>query len=311
MENRNEFGKLLAVLFTLMPSYAGAETLTEDVLSIEAEIPRNGSNIAYGHAALWVASGFVALRVDREDNSVQEIKLDGASQKQRRIFVGEKAIWIPDAGADKIYKIDPSTAEVALVIDADLLSSRGSITVWAGSVWAVTGENFEKMLTRFNAESGAVEARIDIPSTGYGVAEAGGSIWVTSGMKGEVYRIDPKNNDLVQTVEIGGSPRLMVAGAGWLWVHDQADGSVKKIDTETGEIVSTISTELPGGAGEIVYSDEGITLSTPYTVQYLRIDTEMDTVRLMVIGRQGADDHAIGGGSLWLGGSKIRRVKLP
>ena len=109
----------------------------------------------------------------------------------------------------------------------------------------------------------------------------------------------------------GSSPRLLVEAAGSLWVHTIGDGSVHRIDFGTGKVAATIQAELPLGAGEINASENGVSLSTPYQLQFLHIDASTNSVDTRVTGRQGADDHAVGAGSLWLGGSKIRRVVSP
>lgn len=290
---------------------AQADAITDEDLQVEAEIPKNGMNMSFGHGALWVTSGFSVLRIDPSDDSVQEVALEGASQKQRRLLIGPKAVWIADVGANKLFRIDPVSAETLLVFPAEMTSTSGSIAAGADSIWVVTAKNFEKTLSRFEATTGAVQAQIDLPTIGFGLAFAGGHVWVSSGRNDEIYRVDPDNDTVVQTIATASSPRLMVDAAGSLWVHTIGDGSVQRIDSETGEIVATIDAELPLGAGEIVARDNGVSLSTPYQLQFLSIDASTNSVVMRVTGRQGADDHAVGAGSLWLGGSKIRRVALP
>ena len=298
-------------LSAFYPVAAQADAITAEDLQVEAEIPNNGTNMAFGHNALWVASGFSVLRIDPSDNSVQEVALKGASQKQRRLLIGPKSVWIADVGANTLFRIDPKTGETLLAFPAEMSSSSGSIAVGADSVWVVTAENFERMLSRFDAITGAVQAQIDLPEIGFGTAFAGGHVWVSSGRKDEIYRVDPDNDMLVQTIATGSSPRLMVDAAGSLWVHTIGDGAVQRIDSETGEIVATIDADLPLGAGEIVARENGVSLSTPYQLQFLSIDASTNSVVMRVTGRQGAEDHAAGAGSLWLGGSKIRRVVPP
>lgn len=299
---------ILATFFTVA---AKADAIKAEDLQIEAEIPKNGTNMAFGHDALWVASGFSVLRIDPNDNSVQEVALEGASQKQRRILIGPNSVWIADVGTNKLFRIDPNSGATLFTIPAEMFSSSGSIAAGAESVWVITAENFEKTLSRFDSNTGMFQAKIDLPAIGFGIAFAGGHVWVSSGQKDEIYRVDPSSDTLVQTIPTASSPRMMVGAAGSLWVHTIGDGSVQRIDGETGEIVATILAELPLGAGEIIANDNGISVSTPYQMQFLSIDASTNSVAMRVTGRQGADDHAVGAGSLWLGGSKIRRVVPP
>jgi streptogramin lyase len=65
-----------------------------------------------------------------------------------------------------------------VAIFADMYGREGSIGIGEGSVWAVT-EN-DRLLERFDPQSGAVQVKISLPSAGAGVLVDYGSAWVTA-----------------------------------------------------------------------------------------------------------------------------------
>ena len=79
-----------------------------------------------------------------------------------------------------ILKVDPQSNSVVLSITTNFFGSRGSIGVGEGAVWVITFDDHDKTLTRYNAFSGAEEARIALPRAGKGVLVAHGSVWVTA-----------------------------------------------------------------------------------------------------------------------------------
>ena len=122
----------------------------------------------------------------------------------------------------------------------------GSIGVGEGAIWVVTEEDDHKYLTRFNAGTGAEEAKISLPG-GIGVVVDYGYVWVTDEKEGELYRIDPRTNSIASATPLHGNPRFITSGEGSVWVLNQSDGTVQRVDGRTGEVAATIETGGPGG----------------------------------------------------------------
>lgn len=76
-----------------------------------------------------------------------------------------------------------------------------------------------------------------------GIVGAFGSIWVETHRDSAIYRIDPRKNQVVATVDIGqGGCGEPVAGFGRVWVGPCGDGSKTiGIDPRTNRVVSAIS----------------------------------------------------------------------
>ena len=68
--------------------------------------------MGFGFDSLWMMSHGRLARVSAANNGVVDIDVEGAKGDYRGIAVGEGAIWIPDAGANSLYKVDPATNAV-------------------------------------------------------------------------------------------------------------------------------------------------------------------------------------------------------
>jgi len=265
---------------------------------------------------LWAPQCDKLLRIDATNNSLAEIDLEGGTRRQRTVAVGEGAIWIADAGKGGIFKVDPGTNAVVALFSAPLLSSQGTLGVGEGAVWVVTAEDTEKTLTRLNAESGAVEAKISLPSSGAGVTVAYGSIWVTSPANSELYRIDPTTNAIVSTTKLRQTPKYLTSGADSIWVLNSGDGTVQRINGRTAEVTATIAPTKGGNIGDIAFGGGSVWLSFPGVGAILQIDPGSHRVTYCDVSRvsYGIKNRGIiryGSGSLWVWTDAIQRITPP
>jgi virginiamycin B lyase len=288
-----------------------ANEIPAEKLVVQAEIPRSGDFMGFGFDSLWMMSVGRLVRVNPADNSFIEIELEGSLGSTRGVGIGEGAVWIPDPSADMIYKVDPLTNKMVAKIPAAMLGSEGSIGVGEGAIWVVTEEAVNMTLTRFNSKTGAVEAKISLPSSGNAVWADYGSIWVTAGsVAGELYRIDPKTNAIASIVPMHASPRFIASGEDSLWVLNQGDGAVQRIDRQTGQVVATIETGLLGGGGDIT-TGGGYVWATAPTVPVAQVDPETNKLLRKFTGVGFGDAIRYGAGSLWVSGSAIHRIAPP
>ena len=160
------------------------------------------------------------------------------------IVAGEGAIWVPDAEHSAIYKIDPETNQIVWKTLVDLTPSAESLGVGEASVWAICGSG--ETLKRFAATNGNQQAAITLPGRGFGVLVAFGSVWVTSPVNDELYRIDPVRNTVTATTELNSRPRFMTASEGSIWAFNDGDGSVQRINAADGKVMASIPTVRRG-----------------------------------------------------------------
>jgi streptogramin lyase len=271
-------------------------------------IDRGGSAIGFGFGSLWIAAGGRLSRVDAVDDTIVDIKLGEGSGPCRNVAVGEGAAWVPDCGLGVIYKIDPNSNQIVRKIEADLFSQEGSIGVGYGAVWAITTEDGERTLTRFNARTGEVQAKILLPSGSSDIAVAYGSVWVTGIAKGELYRVSPKDNVVTSTLSLEPTPRFVVPADGSLWILGEANGVLQQVDGQTGQLTAKIETGQAGwshitsGGGYVWQHAKGALIQVdPHIHQVLRTYSTYGM----------AGPVCFGQGSLWLAGPQLYKVVLP
>ncbi len=299
-------GKFLAALlfsFFVAPA-ARATDIPDKPLVIEAKIPRAGDFMRSGFGSVWMMAGAKLVRINPADNSFTDSKLQGIVGPFRNIAMGEGAVWVPDVSTDMIHRFDPASSTVTTTIPATMGDSEGSIGVGEGSVWVAE----KQLLTRFNAASGAEEAKIELPGEGAGVVVALGAIWVTSTRKNALYRIDPKANAVTQTTALESRPRFITAEGDSLWILDQG-GFVQAVDGKTGEVTATIETGPMGGGGDIDAGGGFIWLATQ-DITLMQIDPKTKTIVARFHNEEVGDGFCFGGGTVWISGDAVHRVKV-
>jgi streptogramin lyase len=139
-----------------------------------------------------------------------------------------------------------------------------------------------------------------------------GSIWIAGTREVELYRIDPATSQIVATIDLHSRPTTLTSGEGSVWVRQQ-DGTVQRIDGRTAKLLATIATEAADNYGDIVVAG-GFVWTSSQTVPLVQIDPQTNSRRPRFSSPPGAFmgySVAYGGGSLWLGGSALFRVKPP
>lgn len=279
-------------------------------LKIEATIPAGGDFMTYGFGALWLAGGNHIYRVNPKTDAVTAIELPDAYGGFRAPAIGEGAVWVASAPAGLIYRVDPDQNQVTLQIAAKMWESEGSIAIDFGSLWAVVSfDKPERTLARFDAQTGKLLAQIALPGGGAGVAVAGGAIWVTSPMQGEVFRIDPATDTVTATVETGGQPRFIAADGEALWILDQS-GGVQRVDTGSAASVASIPLGPRFGGGDITVGGGSVWVSL-HDTPVIQIDPEINQVRAVYEGGGMGDAIRFGAGSLWVSGDSLTRIAPP
>ena len=132
----------------------------------------------------------------------------------------------------------------------------------------------------------------------FGLTFGEGALWVTSSERHTVTRVDPHTNLVVETIEVGKTPRFIAAGGGAVWSLNQGDGSVSRIDPATNKVVATIEVGVPGRGGDIAVG-EGSVWVTAFEYPLSRIDPSTNTVVQQFTGK-GGDAVRVGLGSVWL-----------
>ena len=308
-----DLGKVAAALLTLLVGcHTGAAWSkgSRPEAHIEATIPRFGMGMGAGFGSIWIMGTDSLARIRISDNAVTDMPIPAALG--RWIFgdtiAGEGAVWIPDAAHGVIFKIDPVSNRIAAQIKADLAGRAESLGVGDGSIWAVCGEG--DVLKRFSSKDGTEQATIRLPSSGFGVLVADGSVWVTSPANDELFRIDPASDRVVSTTELNAEPRFMAADAKSIWVFDEGDGTLQRVDGVSGRVIASIATGAPD-KGTITAGGGFVWVSTRH-VPIIQVDPRTNAIRsryYLPVEEYATIRYA--GGSLWLSGSSVRRIRPP
>jgi streptogramin lyase len=270
-----------------------------------------------GFGSVWMMNDRNNLmRIALADNAVTEIPIDGAPAEERRTVAGEGAVWVADTYGQTIYKVDPQTNRVVMTIPADFpvtVLAAGEIGAGEGSVWAITGSRSDQILRRYSSQTGEEQATIPLPSpSARGIVFDFGSIWIAGQEDEQLYRIDPATNRIVSTVELHSRPVTLASGEGSVWVRE-VDGTVQRIVGSNGELLATFATDASGNYGDIVVAG-GFVWMNSQKVPLVQIDPRTNSQRArfdaspeVVMGYR----MTYGGGSLWLGGMAVFRIKPP
>jgi virginiamycin B lyase len=293
-----------------------------DALVIQAKISKAGDWLEFGFDSAWMIVGTKLARVNAADNSLVEIDIK-ASGNIRPIVAGEGAVWVQDINKRVIIKVDPVANQVVQEIPAQMLYHQSALGTGDGSIWAVTASGgFDKMLTRFNAATGEVEAEIPLPSIGGDVLVDFDSVWVAGIDGNAVYRIDPKANAIVATIPVHTRPKKLCALEGSVWVLNSTDGFVDRIDGRTGQITASINAGLVFPAdgdfdcgGGYVWGHVAAWHASDKAIPSLplvQIDPKTNEVIRRYIGGKGFGwSLQYGAGSLWMTGSSLFRIEPP
>jgi streptogramin lyase len=192
--------------------------------------------------SLWVGTveGHV-FRVDPETDLVDEswtlpnageataFELD---QGAGWLAAGPDAVWAGSVRA--ISRIDPATSQLRPRESAVW----GPMAYGFGSLWVL---GFE--LERLSPATMRRVGRVQLTGGFVRVAAGLGSVWVADDEGRAVLRIDPREEGVSRTYELGGSPFGVAVGDGAVWATSE-EGTVARIDPET----DAVDTVTVGGA---------------------------------------------------------------
>jgi DNA-binding beta-propeller fold protein YncE len=192
-------------------------------------------SLAAAYGSLWVGTGEGrVVRVEPDtDLILKSWTLPNAGKSSAFLpergagwlAVGGDAVWA--ASAQAISRIDPHTSR---------LRSRES-SVWGplaygfGSVW-VLGDELERVSPRTLRRIDTV----NLANGFVGLVAGSGAVWVANEDNRTVVRVDPAQNVVSRTYDVGGRPSGLALGAGTVWVA--SDAGIARIDPGTDEVRS-------------------------------------------------------------------------
>ena len=285
-------------LSAVKPNHVGV--IDPETNDIVAEVPvglRPGP-IAVGRGSIWVANvdDRTLTRIDpRQRTAAGTVSLE--NRTPTGIAVGAGGVWVAHARLGQLSRVDPEFNQVTKAIDVAARSSRGSVAVGDGAVWAVYGDS---TIARIDAGGARVDA------LGYAGAEPAaivvglGDVWVANSGEGDStvtrYRPSTFAGGPVDTVSVGRRPTGIAFGDRAIWVANSGEDTVTKIDPDTG--VRTI------GVGEeptaVAVGEGAVWVANTAAGTISRIDPATNEVVATIELGSAPAGIAVGNGFVWV-----------
>ena len=149
------------------------------------------------------------------------------------LAAGGGSLWVANHDAQTVTRIDPQAGKVVAQIPVP--SEPHRVAYGAGAVWV--GNWHDDSVSRIDPKTNrVVGSPIPIGFPAGNIAVGAGSVWVTSDYREEsepqdvvVVRIDPRLNQAVQTIPIGGHPIDIATTERAVWVSVADPGTVLRI----------------------------------------------------------------------------------
>jgi YVTN family beta-propeller protein len=145
-------------------------------------------------------------------------------------------VWVTLFNEDEVVRLDAATGKV-LGTTPGTGSQPCGVTAGGGSLW--TADYQGGGTTRIDLRTGKVTAFVETGPGVYDVVYARGAAWVTNQGSSTVTRVDARTNRVTQ-IPVGISPGGIAWSGGFLWVGNAGAGTVSKIDPERREVVDTL-----------------------------------------------------------------------
>ena len=204
---------------------------------------------------------------------------------------GGKWVWVSDYGEPSLLKIDPKTNKV--VSKTGIGTGSCGLGYGAGSMWIE--DTSTSTVSRVSVATAKRIKAIKVGLTPYDTMFAFGSAWTTAFTQGELERIDPARNRVVNRWKLPMATGV-VGAFGSVW----AAGSegVVRVDPVSHKVAARIP--IDGGAGWTAASADAVWVTTPKGLA--RIDPQSNTVVATVAlpGAPALGDPDVVDGAVWV-----------
>jgi DNA-binding beta-propeller fold protein YncE len=167
---------------------------------------------------------------------------------------GGKWVWVSEYGQPYLLKIDPQTNKV--VSRTGIGTGSCGLGFGAGSMWIE--DTNTSTVSRVSVATGKRIKAIKVGSTPYDTTFAYGSAWTTAYVQGELERIDPTRNRVVNRWKL---PMATGAVGAFGAVWGAGSNGVIRVDAASHKLLATIP--VAGGAGWTAASADAVWVTTP------------------------------------------------
>jgi len=251
-----------------------------------------------------LASGEAGIWVARRDTGTV-IKIDGKTNKPADpIAVGKEPCAGLATGFGSLMVPlcgEPGLARVDLKTSAVTTVAKGLASGVLGPVTGVSSiwlvSGDRSRLTRIDPESNAIVADMPLNAKALGMTFGQGALWITT-QNNELLKISPYTIVTNEIIKVGKSPVSVALGEGAIWTLNAGDGSVSRVDPKTNKVVNTITLGVTIARGQLAVGEGSIWVSAP-GVPLLRIDPRTNHVTQQFSG-DGGGAVLVAQGAIWI-----------
>ena len=157
------------------------------------------AEVAFG--SLWVGQGErTLLRIDPETQ--EEIASLNVGRGPNLMDVTEDWLWVANANQAGIWRINPDINSMFDIVGLPVEGNVLDIAVGEGAVWVA----IDHFVVKLDPYTGDVLGVADTLERATGVAAGFGYLYVTNYQAGSVLRLDAETLEIVDSVQLGGSP---------------------------------------------------------------------------------------------------------
>jgi streptogramin lyase len=171
--------------------------------------------LAAGVDAVWMVDDLadrvrrVDLRTNRETGAADLPPASGPSD----IVLADAALWVAASRSGTVLRLDPST--LAPVGSPVAVEGVRALAAAAGSVWAASQQ--QDQLTRIEAASGRVMARVDVCDAPVALAANAQGAWVVCAIERALWQVSP-SGQVLWMIALDGVPTDVALAADRVWV---------------------------------------------------------------------------------------------
>jgi YVTN family beta-propeller protein len=227
------------------------------------------TSVVFGQGALWVTNAS-ANTVSRIDPKTRSVRQTIAvGNSPSGIAAGGGGVWVANHDDSTVSWINPQSNTVVREISVG--HGPTAVAYGYGSVWVTNSD--DRTLSRIDPDTGEVVVRrIRTGAVGRGIAVGAGSVWVTDEATRTVGRVDPLTNRITNQATVGNGPADIVYGDGSLWVANELDGTVSEIDPRTLAVRAAIP--VAGSPAALAFGRDHLWVSDEFGQRVIRIDTD-------------------------------------
>jgi DNA-binding beta-propeller fold protein YncE len=235
----------------------GAGTISR----IDARTRREANTFSVGGTPQSLVAAFGSLWVGTSEGRVIRVEPDTDLIEKSWTLpnAGESSSFVPERGAgwltagggevwaasfQALSRIDPTTSRMT----SGESSSWGPLAYGFGSLWVLSDE-----LERVSPRTLRSIDTVHLADGHVALVAGSGAVWVANEDNGTVVRVDPAEEVVSRTYDVGGRPSGLALGAGAVWVA--SDAGIARIDAGTDEVRSSA---LGGEPRSVVVAISGV-----------------------------------------------------